>query len=367
MRDTPDLESLVKESEEALALLASVAGGRIRVHNESDEVICDFKEGAENSLPEVPFPFRIEAEPVGTIRVNAVRGEDVARLAAAVLLGAYRRKLVVDVYRETLSESYEELLQRNQQLSELAASLEERVQAQTRELDEAHARLAREEKVAAIGRLAAGVAHELNTPLSCVRSNLSVLREIGPSSEEVGEILCECIEMTDRAAGIVRDMRGFSHVDDMGTTEIQLNDEIDRILARLDLPVGLTVERDYGSLPPVCADGRHLTVALLHVLENARDAVAQEHGRIRVLTRLEADHAVVLVSDNGPGIPPEIAGKVFDPFFTTKDVGAGTGLGLTVARDIMRAHGGDLVLECPPGGGTVAHMSIRVSGTEGAS
>jgi len=367
MHDTPDLVSLVTDSEDTLSLLASVAGGRVAVHDEDGETICEFGSGTAIPAAEISSTFRIEAEPVGTIRVSATHGEVVAQLAAAVLLGAYRRKLVVDVYQETLSDSYEELLERNRQLSELAASLEERVRVQTRKLDEAHARLAREEKVAAIGRLATGVAHELNTPLACVRSNLGVLLETETPGDETREILTECIEMTDRAADIVRDMRGFSHVDDLGRVQVTLNEEIERITGRLDLPAGVTIEKDYGMLPPVFADGRHLTVALLHVLENARDAVAHDHGRIRVSTKLENNQAVILVSDNGPGMPPEIARKAFDPFFTTKDVGVGTGLGLTVARDIMRAHGGDLVLDCPPTGGTVARMSMPAGKPEGES
>ena len=236
--------------------------------------------------------------------------------------------------------------------------------AEARELDEAHAQLAREEKVAAIGRLAAGVAHELNTPLACARSNLGALAEMIPAREETGEILRECIELTERAAGIVRDLRGFSHVDDLGRVEVDLNEEVDRVLERVEVPSGVRLEKDYGMLPPVPADGGHLTVALLHVLENARDAVASDGGKIRVCTAVEDDLAVVVVSDSGPGIPPEVTRKLFDPFFTTKEIGKGVGRVLPVARDIARAHGGDLTVECPPDGGTLARLSVRIRESE---
>ena len=364
MDDAPDLVLLVEESRETLGLLARIAGGRVCVRDRSDEVVWESKGAAHTGACEASLDFRIEAEPVGTIHVCAEGAEDVAKLAGAVLDGAYRRKLVVTMYEETLSDSYNELVGRNRELAELAESLEERVAAQTQELDEAHALLAREEKVAAIGRLAAGVAHELNTPLACVRSNLGALAEMIPAREETDEVLRESIELTERAAGIVSDLRGFSHVDDLGRVEVDLNEEIDRVLERVEVPSGVRLEKDYGTLPPVPVAGGHLTVALLHVLENARDAVASDGGKVRVCTALEDDLAVVVVSDSGPGIPPEVMRKLFDPFFTTKEIGKGVGLGLTVARDIARAHGGDLTVECPPDGGTLARLSLQTGKSE---
>ena len=108
------------------------------------------------------------------------------------------------------------------------------------------------------------------------------------------------------------------------------------------------------------ADVRHLNVALLHLLENARDAVSGG-GTISVRTAVRDGHVMVRIRDTGPGISPEAMDRVFDPFFTTKEVGEGTGLGLTVARNIAREHGGDVVLECPPQGGTEAVLSIALN------
>jgi len=358
--DSPDLRSLVKESQTTLSLVARVAGGKVCVRDASDEIIWESYTENGKETPVALLPFRIEAEPVGTVSARCVGADDVTQLVAAILDSAYKRKLLVRMYQEALSDSYEGLLARNRELTELATSLEERVREQTRELDEAHVHLAREEKVAAIGRLAAGVAHELNTPLACLACNLEALTQMPPNDEETDVILSECVEMVDRASRIVRDLQGFSHVDDLGRVEVDLNEEINLILGRLEVPSTVQIETDYGELLPVLADGQRLTVALLHVLENARDAVAEDGGKIRVVTEVDDNLALVLIHDSGPGIPPDIMGRLFDPFFTTKDVGQGAGLGLTVARDIMRAHGGNLTLECPPSGGTIARFSLPV-------
>ena len=357
MASSPGLERLVTDSGGMLTLLARIIRGRLSVWDQTGSMVQAF--GEEDGFAEVgtTLPIRIEAEPVGEIRVHASASDPVARLAVAILDQAYTRALVVDTYRETLSDSYEALLIRNRELEKLSASLEQQVRERTLALDRAHARLAQEEKVAAIGRLAAGVAHELNTPLACVRSNLNFLKEFLPGEGEALGILKESIAMTDRAAGIVRDLSGFSHVDDIGEAPLDLNQEVDHALERLAVPPGVKVEKEYAPLPKVGADGRRLTVAILHLLENARDAVAGG-GSIHIVTAVRERHVELRIRDSGPGIPPETLGRVFDPFFTTKDVGHGTGLGLTVARDIARAHGGDLTLECPAEGGTVASILI---------
>lgn len=356
MNETTKLSVLVAEARTALDLVAHVAEGAVWVVNDRGDVLYGSAEG-QKERGEAAVPLRVDAEEVGKVAVCGKHAREVAELVTAVLDAVHKRKMVVDVYRETLSDSYEELLERNCRLAKLAESLEEQVRVRTRELDEAHAQLARDEKVAAIGRLAAGLAHELNTPLACICSNLGRLGDGLPPEGEAAAMVRESLEMAERAAGIVRDVRGFSHVDDMGCVEVDLNGEIDRIVARLDVPGGVEVEKEYGVLSRVPVDGRLLTLGLLHVLENARDAVAKG-GKIVISTAMEDGQAVVYVEDDGPGVPPEIMQRVFDPFFTTKEVGQGTGLGLTVARNIARAHGGELTLECGPRGGTAARLTI---------
>jgi len=104
-------------------------------------------------------------------------------------------------------------------------------------------------------------------------------------------------------------------------------------------------------------DGKQLNVAVLHVLENACDAVKQG-GQVRIVTNTDGEAVVLRIVDTGPGIPAENLHRVFDPFFTTKDVGSGTGLGLTVARDVVRAHGGDISIEPGRARGTAVRLNI---------
>ena len=363
MSDATDVAVLIEGAKDSLGLLARVDEGEIRVEGTAGEIIWETG-SVEGDGCRAEVPLRIEAETVATIGTHGSHARLVAELTVAILLAVYRKRLVVDVYRETSMNSYQELAERNRRLADMAAGIEEQVRVKTRELDEVHAQLARDEKVVAIGRLSAGLAHELNTPLACVRSNLQRLSEWLPLDGESEEMVRESLNMTDRAATIVRDLRGFSHVDDVGLVKVDLNEEIDRILGRLQVPDGLVIEKSYGQLRPVEVDGRLITVALLHLLENARDAV-DGPGRIRIATVMEDESVVVLITDDGLGIPPEIMRHVFDPFFTTKEVGKGTGLGLTVAQNIARAHGGELTLGCPAFGGTIARLSIRCAAEEG--
>ncbi len=363
MTETPTLISLTEDMHAELDMLADASGGRITISDRTGSILYRSTRETPEDTPATSRPFRIEGEPVGTIDVRSARPETTVALVNAILNDSYRRGLVASTYRETLSDNYEELMERNRQLSELASSLEVKVEERTRELADTQMQLVREEKVAAIGRLAAGVAHELNTPLACIRSNLHALAEGRCPTEERNEIIQESVEMTDRAAQIVRDLRDFAHVDDVGSTEVDVNQEIEHCLARLEIGRGLEILREYGQIPRIVVDGRHLNVAILHLLENACDAMTTG-GILRIETSADPERVTVRIHDTGPGIPPGIIGRVFDPFFTTKEVGRGKGLGLTVARNVARSLGGDVILTCGESGGTVASLSIAIRNVE---
>ena len=359
MTTAPSLLQLTEEATPMLELLTRAGCGSIKILDETGTSLYEIDEGENSSTAIAARAIRIEAEPVGLIEVKSRHGDELAELVSRLLDGVYKRKLVSHMYQETLSDSYEELLARNQELETLTQSLETQVEERTRELDETHAHLAREEKIGAIGRLAAGVAHELNTPLACVRSNLDTLRdpEVRENNTELEEILGESIEMVDRAAGIVRNLRSLSHVDDVGLTEVDLNQELEVIISRLEVPAAVEITRELQPLPRMKVDGKQLNVAVLHVLENACDAVKQG-GQVRIVTNTDGEAVVLRIVDTGPGIPAENLHRVFDPFFTTKDVGSGTGLGLTVARDVVRAHGGDISIEPGRARGTAVRLNI---------
>jgi signal transduction histidine kinase len=237
-----------------------------------------------------------------------------------------------------------------------------------REVVAMRSRLLTSGRMAAVGELAAGIAHELNNPIAYVRSNLSLLREhvdalrkeladgpaaVGTVLDEAEEIVEESLEGMDRAAGIVRDVREFSHA---GSGERQLVDLRDLIeqsarVARLQTPRGTTIEVACAGLPPVECEPQRLKQLFLNLLVNAGQAVS-ENGHIAVSGEPQEGGVLLRFRDDGNGIAPEHLERIFDPFFTTKPVGVGTGLGLAIAFRIVEEHAGRIEVSSRPGAGT---------------
>jgi signal transduction histidine kinase len=239
-----------------------------------------------------------------------------------------------------------------------------------RELVALRHRLVTSGRLAAVGQLAAGIAHEINNPIAYIRSNLGVLREhwtavekelredergarLGELLAEGEELIGESLEGVDRAAAIVRDVKGFSHAGEGPRQAVDLAPLLDRVLriAEPQLRGRARVETDYAETPPIPCAPQELQQVFLNMLLNAAHAVGPQ-GTIRVETRLEPGAVVVCVSDDGCGIAPELAERIFDPFFTTKPVGEGTGLGLAISYQIVRNHGGEITVESAPGRGS---------------
>jgi signal transduction histidine kinase len=215
-------------------------------------------------------------------------------------------------------------------------------------------------RLAAVGELAAGIAHEINNPLAFAKANLALLREhwksladaVGngddPASAadllgEGSELIDESLEGVERATAIVRDVRGLAHAGSRRRELTDLNALLDGVLrmAAPQLRQRATVEKSWGDLPPITCVPQEIQQVFLNVVLNAGQAIASS-GSIRLVSRLEGDYVAVDVEDDGDGIAPEIIEKIFDPFFTTKPVGEGTGLGLSIAYGIVRNHGGEI-------------------------
>jgi len=239
-----------------------------------------------------------------------------------------------------------------------------------REVVTLRSRLLTSGRMAAVGELAAGIAHELNNPLAYVRTNLSVLGDhfraiekalaghpaagaLAPVLVEAEEIVEESLEGMNRAAAIVRDVREFSHAGSGERCFADLRDLVQQSVrvARLQLPKDAEVELSLGELPAIECEPQRLKQLFLNLLVNAAQAVG-EGGRIRVRGAIR-DGAVELgFRDDGCGIAPEHLDRIFDPFFTTKPVGVGTGLGLAIAFRVVEEHGGRLEVNSEPGAGT---------------
>jgi len=220
------------------------------------------------------------------------------------------------------------------------------------------------EKLATVGRLAASVMHEINNPLAFVRSNLDFLRSEVLAQQlpeearaEIQEVFEETRTGVERIRQIVQDLKGFSRMDVEEPSECALADVVSdaaRLAAmRLKHVARLKVEVPAG-LPEVFATRRRLAQVLLNLMVNAGDALEEakvQGGEVRVTGGVEGERVVLRVEDNGPGIPPEVLPRLFEPFFTTKGPEKGTGLGLTISKELVERFGGTLRAENRAEGG----------------
>ncbi len=252
----------------------------------------------------------------------------------------------------------------------LAHDVSERVEAE-RKLEELRAQLALSERLASIGTLAAGVAHEINTPLAYVLANLAFARERLPALDDarlpdgpaLAESLSEALDGAKRVAAIVRDLQTFSRSEEQAIRPVDLGSVASSALslAANELKHRARAIVDLGGLPPVLATEARLGQVLLNLVINAAHAIPEgdvASNEVRIGGWRDGEAIVVEVSDTGSGIPPEIRDRIWDPFFTTKPVGQGTGLGLWVCRRIVTALGGTIELAPSTGRGATIRMRL---------
>ena len=248
----------------------------------------------------------------------------------------------------------------------LAAKVEE-LTAANRALAEARESLVRSEKLATVGRLAAGVAHEVGNPLGAVAGYLDLARSRLAAGRpgEVEELLARAAGEAQRIDGTVRELLDFARPSrpslaavDLGAA-LQGSLRLARMQARFR-DVAVTVDLPAG-LPPVVADERTLAQVVLNLLLNAGDAMGGR-GDLSIAARSERGRVLVRFADAGPGIAPADLPRIFDPFFTTKEPGKGAGLGLAICHRLMESYGGEIAAESRGGGGAVFTLAFRVAG-----
>ena len=247
----------------------------------------------------------------------------------------------------------------------------------SREVTDLRRRLVTAGRLAAVGELAAGIAHEINNPIAFVGSNLATLREYwaelvkehgreaksGEALRDGEELIDDCLEGIARVKQIVHDVKGFAHAGEERSF-VSVNALLDSALrvARPLLPANARLEQILSDVPHVHASARHIQQVFLNLLTNAAQAI-EPSGTIRVQTSRASDGVLVRVTDDGCGMGPEVLERVFDPFFTTKDVGEGTGLGLAISYQIVRSHGGEIRIDSVPGKGTGVRVYLPMEGT----
>ncbi len=227
-------------------------------------------------------------------------------------------------------------------------------------------------RLASMGQLAAGIAHEINNPMAFVRTNLTLLREHcariakGPAEAELeyiaaeaDELLEESLEGVERACAIVRDVNAFSHAGGGERGPVELGGLLDAVLrvASPHLQGRVEVERVYRDVPDAAGASQELKQVFLNLVLNAAQAT-DGHGCIRVETDREPDSVLVRIHDDGCGIPAQSMEHIFDPFFTTKAVGEGTGMGLFISYQIVRNHGGEIWATSEPDRGTTVTVRL---------
>ena len=237
-----------------------------------------------------------------------------------------------------------------------------------------HAELAAAERQAMLGSLAAGVAHQINNPLSAVVNNLGFVQEelgrvtpVLPAGgpEDLLAATEEALEGAGRVSRIVRDLMAFAQPD-----RPEAPVDVERIL---DLSVEMAgpatrhrarVVKEYGGVPPARGDASRLGEVFLHLIVNAAQAIPPgqpEASEIRLGTRVEQGRILVSIRDTGTGMTSQVLQRAFEPFFTTRPVGSGVGLGLSTSRAAVRSLGGDIVAESEPGRGSVFTVSLLLA------
>ena len=259
--------------------------------------------------------------------------------------------------------------------------------ALSEQLKMANRQLLQSEKMAAIGQLAAGVAHEINNPVGFVASNLKTLvgyvrqllelvdqmNEWGGTElqqlkqrydydfirEDINGLLAESAEGVDRVRKIIGALRDFSHSSDETFSQADLHEGIESTLKVVnnEIKYKADVVREFGQLPLVECIAAQINQVVMNLLVNAAHAI-EEFGRIVIRTGVEGDQAFIEIEDSGCGIPAELQQQIFDPFFTTKPVGKGTGLGLALSFNIIEKHNGHISLRSEPGKGSCFRINL---------
>ncbi|MBO9618923.1 MAG: GHKL domain-containing protein [Niabella sp.] len=328
----------------------------------------------------------------------------------------------INIYRKNQSEARKEALRvakENERLiKEQNVILEKEVQNRTeqlqhtneelkgamKKLQDAQIKLVETEKMASLGQLTAGIAHEINNPINFVTSNirpleddvadlgkvikmyeeLDLAKEIKPQieqidqfkedidfnyvNEEIATLLSGIREGASRTSEIVKGLRSFARVDEANWKKVDINDGINStlLLVKNLFPKDFELVKDLAAIPKIeCAPGS-INQVFMNIITNGIQAIKEKQqaapmmGRLEITTVEDRGYIVISIKDNGPGIPESVKKKIFEPFFTTKDVGEGTGLGLSIVQGIIEEHNGLIRVDTEPGQGTTFVISLPV-------
>jgi len=286
-----------------------------------------------------------------------------------------------------LAKSFNELSRRTYESQKALQVNVKELEAANYEIKEAQTRLVHAAKMASLGQLVAGVAHELNNPIGFIYSNMSHLREYSEKliqllekaesdpknlqkykeeadlefiKKDLPKLIASCEDGARRTRDIVVGLRNFSRMEESSLQSMDVCEGLNKTLELLkgELKNRITVEKDFQKVPPIMAYPGELNQVFMNILSNAAQAIDGE-GVIRVgVKTVEKDRIEISISDSGKGMTKETVEKVFDPFFTTKTLGKGTGLGLSISYGVIQKHGGEILVESDLGKGTTFHILL---------
>jgi signal transduction histidine kinase len=290
----------------------------------------------------------------------------------------------------------QDLKQANIKLTDYSRTLEEKVELRTREVSQKNAeletllqelrdtqeQLIMQEKMASLGNLVAGVAHEINNPVGAVHAaadvNARCIDRIENVAREYRTDFGKTIEMlrdnnritqdaSERIAAIVKSLKSFARLDEATFQLADIDELVDTtlILLRHKLGTRIVVDRIHGEIPRIGCYPNELNQAFMNIIVNAIQAI-EDKGTIQITSSLKNDKVAVTFSDTGSGMPESVRHQMFDPGFTTKGVGVGTGLGMSITYNIVRRHRGDIDVNSSAGEGTDVTVTLPTDLTEPA-
>jgi signal transduction histidine kinase len=388
------------------------------------ETLLESRNDTQSRLYQVgvmPLPDNASAlgRAVGTAYQNSVANADRARAMLAVYVVVLL--LIVGFIGYRLRSSYRALNLANEELAELNESLEHRVEERTHELSDAlqelkesQVQLVQAEKMSSLGQLVAGISHEINTPLLYLANNAELVQEridalrrfvqqsaeslcldpaefedrssfqskfieglktlklllreeeLDAAVEEVVDLNRDSIEGLADLMNMAQSLKDFSRLDRAPIDSFDVNAGLEKTLtiARNTVKHKAEVTKHYTELPPIECSPTQINQVFLNLITNAAQAI-DDFGEIVISTAMRGnDQVIVSIRDNGCGIPKENLSKICDPFFTTKEVGSGTGLGLSIVDEIVRSHGGELLVESKTGVGSTFSVVLPIRQTE---
>jgi two-component system NtrC family sensor kinase len=329
--------------------IVGLAGGQ-----DGPAVLAALNAGADDVVPRTEDRDMLLVRIRGTLRRKLARDEEIRAAADAL-----EQERVLERARAE-AEAAEALATANRGLEDVNARLRE-----------TQGQLVQAAKMASLGELVAGIAHEINNPLAFILAHQTTVErlvregggddaKLAKAADRLGSMRTGLVRIQD----LVVKLRRFSRLDDGEPVRVDIAEAIEAVLTLLGpkLGEGIVVTRRYDAPATLLCTPALVNQVVMNIVANAADVVAAEGGRIAIATAQIGNQYIITIGDNGPGVPEALRGRLFEPFFTTKDVGAGTGLGLAIAYGIVRAHDGTISVGDGPEGGALFTLAVPIPG-----